>query len=211
MAEKFFEWNKIDITQFDGSLITGPAVTGSSFAFVPDDGGVPFIEISVTAGAHSNGAESQAVLLVTDTPPGNLVFVADVHSVAAIGVNVGGGVVARYTAVNAGYVVRINNADGSGGGTQLLNKLAGTVGSPTVAPNLMVQSDPEFTAGTKRGTRVGIGVEGQSWLRMAIGEEGLVPDLSSPHTSGKVGLFATCSGLSGTNTLRFRNICGYVL
>jgi hypothetical protein len=199
---KWFEWNKQDLSQFDPALVTGPAVSGSSFSFIPSDGGIPFIELSVTAGAHANGALSQAVLLITETPPDDMILVADVISVTSIG----GGLVARYTNVNSGYDVRL--VDGT---YQRADKLAGTVGAPTISQIGGSMSDPVFSIGSKIGMRFGIGVEGQSWVRLAAGEEQVISDLSSPYTSGKAGLWVTCQASPQTVTMRFCNICGYDL
>lgn len=214
MPTKWFEWNKQNLNQFDDALVVGPSVTASGFSFIADDGGVSFIEITVTAGAHANGALSQAVLLITRTPPNNMAIVADVISVASVNaINVGGGVVARYVAVNQGYFARLNNTDGSGNGFQLMSKFAGTVGAPTIGqlPGFDAMDDPAFSNASKVGMRVGVGVEG-SWIRQMVGEEQDGLDQVDPHPiAGKAGIAVTCSGIAGTQTVRFKNICGYAL
>lgn len=215
MPTKWFDWNKTDLTQFDALLVEGPSVSSASFSLV-EELGLKWIEITVTAGAHANGALSQVALLVSATPPDACSLTADIVSVASVSPsneNIGGGVVARYTAVNAGYVVRLNNADASGSGNQLANKLNGTVGAPTIdtITGSGKQDDPRYDAEYKHGVRAGIAVEGETLLRMVIGEEHVITDPSSPHTSGKCGLWATCAGVAGTTTVRFRAICGYDL
>jgi hypothetical protein len=212
MPTKWIEW---DLTkdQFDAALIEGPAVTAASWDVVTWLGD-KFIELSVTAGAHPNGAHSLAVLLFTKTPPLAATLAADIHSMTSPGgVNVGGGVVGRFSAVNSGYASRLNNTDGTGNGWQLMSKLGGTVGSPTIGqiPNFDEMADPAFTAGAGVGMRCGIGVSGETHLRQMAGEEQVGPDLSGPFTSGKMGLMATCSGFASTTVIRFRAICGFDL
>jgi hypothetical protein len=206
-ATKWFEWNKLDLSQFDSSLILGPNVTGSGFT-VETDGNIKWIEITATANAHAGGALSQAVLLITQAPPPDAILVADIISVQEVAANIfGGGVVIRYTAVNAGYWGRFSDQSI---GPQVWEKLGGTVGAPTASQIGKVQSDPTLDVGVKNGGRLGIGVEGESWVRAMMGEEQIIPDLSTPHTAtGQAGLFVTCSSTAATCTVRFKNICGY--
>lgn len=212
MPTKFFEWNKTDLSQFADALVDGPLVSSSSKSVVTD-GGLKWIEISVTStGSPSNGAETQSVLLLSGDieVPSDLIFVADMISVATPATPLFlAGVVARYSNVNAGYVVRYGDP---GVDKQRSDKLGGTIASPTITQLGVSQSEPAFAvSGAKDGCRMGIGVEGQSWVRLLAGEEQLVADLSSPHVSGGTGLFVHVGTSVGTNTIRFRNICGYDL
>lgn len=203
----WFEWNGLNLTQFDSPIYGPNVIVGSSAVDVQSYAGVNWIRMRVAADASANtGNKGGIILPISATPPSaDYVVIADFIAKlfpTALDV-IGAGVIARSTSLETGYLTRYSYGTPSGANNQYLSRL----NSGYTMTNFLGLDDPSLV-NVDDGMTIGVAVEGQH-IRALLGEKGTKID--SAHTAaGKAGLFQTNNGQNAITTeCYYRNIRCY--
>ena len=202
LGQVWFEWNGVDLTEFD-SLVYGSQVSTGSRALV-NIAGTNWVQISSTSTGTPGSEISTATILPVSTAPPSADYVvfADFLSVVQAGTIAGAYVFARFASVSSSYLVRFHDA--STANPQEVKKL--TTGE-TVNNLGVAQSDLTYIA-VNTGMTLGISAEGSTIIKSQLGEVQIIADTSSPITAvGKAAIgVSPGSAVSATATCAFRNI-----